>query len=159
MSPDEPAAGDVKREFAQLIRIQERLLNQLDEIRNELEAPTTVELVREIRNRTGSAVVEQLGQVTAAVEEAIRQLKLTESATRQEFLNEPGGEVRVEGVSNLPPPLARFLAERAEFPGFSYEVRTDDVRGWVIAWKEHTENGTIRGFGQFYERPYAWIDQ
>lgn len=159
MPSDETVATEAKREFAQLIRIQERLLTQLDRIRDELEAPTTAELVREIRNRTGSTVVEELGKVTAAVEEAIRQLKLTEAATRQEFLDEPGGEVRVEGVANLPPPLARFLAERAEFPGFTYDVRQDAVRGWVICWKEHTEDGMIRGFGQFYERPYAWIDE
>lgn len=159
MNADDAPAGEAKRELAQLIRMQERLLTQLDRIREELEAPGTAELIKEIRMRTGSAVAEGLGKVTAAVEEAIRQLKLSESAIRQELLSEPGGELHVEGVPNLPPALARFLAERTKFPGFSYGVRQDAVRGWVISWKEHTEDGTIRGFGQFYERPYAWLDE
>ena len=54
--------------------------------------------------------------------------------------------------------LARFLAERKENPAFSYRVQQDPVRGWVICWKEYTEDGRIRGYGQFYERPYAWLD-
>jgi hypothetical protein len=34
----------------------------------------------------------------------------------------------------------------------------DEVRGWMILWKEYTTRGTVRGFGQFYERPYAWLE-
>jgi len=49
--------------------------------------------------------------------------------------------------------LARFLSERTQFPGFK-----DEVRGWVIRWKEYTHRGTVRGCGQFYERLYAWLD-
>ncbi len=29
------------------------------------------------------------------------------------------------GISNLPAPLARFLSERTQFPGFKYEVMQD----------------------------------
>ena len=46
-----------------------------------------------------------------------------------------------------------------EVERFSYEVRQDSVRGWVIAWKEYTAEGIVRGFGQFYERPYAWLEE
>ena len=53
---------------------------------------------------------------------------------------------------------ARFLAERAQEPGFTYEVIQDPVRGWIVAWKEFTNRGTVRGYGQFCERPYAWLD-
>ena len=62
------------------------------------------------------------------------------------------------GVPDLPSPLQRFLAERTQFPGFTYEVVQDEVRGWVIRWKEYTARGRVRGFGQFYERPYAYLD-
>jgi hypothetical protein len=58
----------------------------------------------------------------------------------------------------MPAYLQRFLAERSNGPAFSYEVSQDEVRGWVIRWKEYTDQGTVRGFGQFYERPYAWLD-
>ncbi len=66
--------------------------------------------------------------------------------------------MEVEGVENLPGRLARFLAERKDSRGFSYEVVQDAVRGWMILWKEYTDDGRIRGYGQFYERPYAWLD-
>ena len=57
------------------------------------------------------------------------------------------------------PRLARFLAERMEMPGFTYKVIHDENRGWIILWKEYTQTGSVRGSGQFYERPYAWIDE
>ncbi len=65
----------------------------------------------------------------------------------------------ISGVGNLPATLARFLDERRELPGFTYEVLHDENRGWIILWKEYTQTGSVRGSGQFYERPYAWIDE
>lgn len=145
------------REFSQLLRIQERLLSMLQEVLDELSAPTTLTLLRELRNRTGSGTSESFGRITNSVEGAIRELKLFESELSKELLDEPG-EIAVEGVPNLPAPLARFLAERSQNPRFSYEVRDDPVRGWIIAWKEYTAQGIVRGYGQFYERPYAWLE-
>jgi len=78
-------------------------------------------------------------------------------AGRKRWPQGPGDEFSVDGVTNLPAPLSRFLAERSQYPGFKYKVIQDDVRGWVIRWKEYTHRGTVRGYGQFYERPYAWI--
>ena len=68
-------------------------------------------------------------------------------------------DFEVEGVTNMPAYLERFLAERSAQPGFTYEVVQDDVRGWMVCWKEFTHRGTVRGYGQFYERPYAWLDE
>ena len=34
----------------------------------------------------------------------------------------------------------------------------DEVRGWMICWKEYTHRGTVRGYGQICERPYAWLE-
>jgi hypothetical protein len=147
------------REYSQLLRMQERLLSQLLRVRDELVAPVTEGMLREIRNRTGSAPTEAVGEVISEVEEAIRALKLLESEVNAELLAEPGEEFTVDGVSNLPAPLGRFLAERSQYPGFKYDVVQDEVRGWVIRWKEYTHRGTVRGYGQFYERPYAWLDE
>jgi hypothetical protein len=68
-------------------------------------------------------------------------------------------QAEVDGIGNLPATLARFLAERMEMPGFTYKVIHDENRGWIILWKEYTQTGSVRGSGQFYERPYAWIDE
>jgi hypothetical protein len=146
------------REYSQLLRIQERLLAMLQEALDEIGAPTTLNLLRQLRNRTGSKAPEDFGRIANSVEGAIRDLKLFQSEVQNELLDERS-DVSVEGVSNLPAPLARFLAERSQNEGFSYEVRQDAVRGWVIAWKEYTGEGIIRGFGQFYERPYAWLEE
>ena len=146
------------REYSQLLRIQERLLSMLQEALDEIGAPTTQNLLRQLRNQTGSTAPEDFGRIASWVEGAIRDLKLFQSDIQNEFLADRS-EVSVEGVSNLPAPLVRFLAERTTNEQFSYEVRQDPVRGWIIAWKEYTAEGIIRGFGQFYERPYAWLEE
>jgi hypothetical protein len=146
-----------RREYAQLLRLHERLTVQLRRIRDELEAPGTGALVREITRRTGTAPGETLTEVLGSVEEALRSLKLSASRAQLALL-EHRPEVEVRGITNLPPSLSRFLAERAESSNFHYDVVQDEVRGWVIRWKEHTHDGRVRGYGQFYERPYAWLD-
>lgn len=158
MTVEARSTGNTLREFSQLLRIQERLLAMLQEVLDELRAPTTLTLLRELRNRTGSTSSESFGRVTNSVEGAIRELKVFESEIQNELLDDPA-LISVEGVPNLPAPLARFLAERTQNARFSYTVRQDPVRGWVIAWKEYTAEGIVRGFGQFYERPYAWLDE
>lgn len=150
--------GNGLREFSQLLRIQERLLGMLQDVLDELGAPTTLSLLRELRNRTGTTATDSFARVTSSVEDAIRELSVFESELKAELLEDPG-EVSVEGISNLPAPLGRFLAERTQNPRFSYEVRQDPIRGWIISWKEYTLQGIVRGFGQFYERPYAWLEK
>ncbi len=145
-----------KREYTQLLRLHERLLTQFERAGEELGAPGTTDLVKEIRARTGSAP--DLAPIKTAIEETIRALKLSESAIRSSVLETRATPSAVEGITNMPVYLQRFLAERAEGPGFSYEVHQDPVRGWVVCWKEYTSKGTVRGYGQFYERPYAWLE-
>ena len=145
------------REFSQLLRIEQRLLAMLEEVADELGAPTTLALLREARNRTGSTATETFARITTSVEGAIRELQVFESEIQKEILASPS-QISIEGISNLPATLVRFLAERSQNPRFSYEVRQDAVRGWIIAWKEYAAEGIVRGFGQFYERPYAWLD-
>lgn len=156
----QPTRGDLKeqeaRDLSQLMRIQERLLSQLQEARSELNTPATTELIAKLRSRTGNQPDTAFSQITAAVEEGIRCLMVFESEIKQELFSD-SDEMEVEGIPNLPPHLARFLAERASLNGFSYEVLQDPVRGWVIRWKEYTAMGTIRGSGQIFERPHAWL--
>jgi hypothetical protein len=90
--------------------MQERLLGQILRIRNELVAPLTGSLMHEIRNRTGSAPTKILADVISEVEGGISALKLLESEVQSALLKEPGEEFTVDGVSNLPAPLGRFLA-------------------------------------------------
>jgi hypothetical protein len=146
------------REYSQLLRIQERLLAMLQEALDEIGAPTTLNLLRQLRNETGSKAPEDFGRIANSVEGAIRELKIFQSEIQNELLSDRN-DVSVAGVPNLPAPLARFLAERSQNERFSYEVRQDSVRGWIISWKEYTAEGMVRGFGQFYERPYAWLDE
>ena len=146
------------REYAQLLRLQERMLSELERLREEVESGPIRHLMKVIRNRTGQSPEDGLSDVVRSLEEAIRAVKLFEGEIRKDAQADPES-LEVEGAPNLPAALARFLAEREELPGFRYEVVQDHVRGWVITWKEYTEEGTVRGSGQFYERPYAWFDQ
>lgn len=146
------------REYAQLLRLQERMLTDLQRLREEVDSGPTRHLMKVIRNRTGQSPEEGLSDVIRSIEEAIRTVKMFEVEIRKDAQAEPE-DLEVEGAPNLPATLARFLAEREELPGFHYEVVQDHVRGWIISWKEYTDQGTVRGSGQFYERPYAWFDQ
>lgn len=145
-----------KREYTQLLRLHEQLLGQFVRARDELLAPGTDSLVKRIKARTGSEP--ELTELKTAVEEAIRSLKLSQSRLESSLSQDREAEYDVEGISNLPAYLQRFLAERAGQPGFDYEVIQDEVRGWIICWKEYTDRGTVRGYGQICERPYAWLE-
>jgi hypothetical protein len=147
----------LNRKYAQLLRVQERLLDYLERVRGELDAPTTREMLQDVRGSAGSAIPDCVREIDAAVEEAIRAVQLCQSEINRELIHHPDS-FSVEGISNLPGALSRFLAERAETPGFKYEILQDPIRGWIVRWKEYTEMGTVRGHGQFYERPYAGID-
>jgi vacuolar-type H+-ATPase subunit H len=147
------------RSFAQLLRQQERIIKALEDLRDELEAPTTRALIREARRHATRDVEEALGEVRDRVQETLRAAQVCQSEIHRELMVNPGRAQVVDGPSNLPPVMARFLSERQRTPGFTYELREDEVRGWIIHWKEYTHRGTVRGSGQFYERPYAWLDE
>jgi len=156
MSDQQRPPSKAKREYTQLLRLHEQLLAEFMRARDELLAPGTDSLVKEIKGRTGSAP--DLTDIKTAVEESIRALKLSQSNIRTAVSDDMDSSFEIEGIANMPAYLQRFLAERAQEPGFSYEVEQDSVRGWIVKWKEHTSRGTVRGYGQFCERPYAWLD-
>jgi hypothetical protein len=149
--------AQAKREYTQLLRLHEQLLSQFTRAREALMAPGTSELIKRIKVRTGDAP--DLSDIQTSVEEAIRALKLSQSQIRAAVTDETDTSTfEVEGIVNLPAYLQRFLAERSQEAGFTYQVETDAVRGWIVSWKEYTSRGTVRGYGQFCERPYAWLD-
>lgn len=147
----------LSRKYGQLLRMQERLMIDLERARGELESPLTGQLLRDVQ-RSGSRIGANLSQATAAVEEALRAVQVCQSEIRRE-LTTSSDEFTLDGISNLPPTLAHFLAERVDLPGFHYEVLQDSIRGWIIRWKEYGDKGAVRGHGQFYERPYAWLNE
>jgi hypothetical protein len=148
--------AQAKREYTQLLRLHEQILGQFVRARDELAASGTSGLLKVIKGRTGTAP--DLAPVKEAVEGAIRALKLSESMIQLTIDDDPEMPLEVEGIANMPAYLQRFLAERTDNPGFRYEVLHDPVRGWMVCWKEYTNRGTVRGYGQFCERPYAWLD-
>lgn len=152
--PDGVSAADI----SQLIRVQERLLTQLQRVRGELSAPTTNQILKRIRNRAGTGPLDAFHKIATSVEEAIRTLKIFESEIKGVILADTAEET-IDGIPDLPPHLARFIAERSRLPGFTYEVKQDPVRGWTICWKEYAAGGTVRGYGQIYERPHAWVEE
>lgn len=141
----------------QLVRLQERLLQLVRQVRDELTAPTTRQLLQRGTQGRGVTAEEAVGDVAAGIEKAIRALKVWEMEIRA-GLEEKSRSPSLRGAPDLPARIARFLAERAERPGFSYEFDHDLLRGWVLRWKEYTPDGRIRGYGQLFERPYAWLD-
>ena len=146
-----------KKIHSQLLNLHERILTRLNQCREDLNAPTTQHMVRRLRQETGGPAGLQVARVVEAVEGALRSVQVCQSELQKELVDTPEPH-SVEGIANLPASLARFLAERSESPRFEYDVLQDPIRGWVIRWKEYTENGSVRGRGQFYERPYAWLD-
>ena len=154
---DEPqATRDPKRPYTQLLRLHVQLLGQLTRVRNELVAPGTDTLLKRIKGETGAEP--DLSELRAAVEEAIKSLKLSQSRIQTALADRQEPSTLDTGIPNLPAYLQRFLQERAGQPGFSYTVGKDEVRGWIIRWKEYTHRGTVRGYGQICERPYAWLE-
>ena len=156
MADGKETQAQAKREYTQLLRLHEQLLGQMVRARDELAASGTEGLLKVIKGRTGTAP--DLTPVQEAVEKAIRALKLSESQIQLTIDDDPEVSLDVAGIANMPAYLQRFLAERADNPGFRYEVEHDPVRGWMVCWKEYTSRGTVRGYGQFCERPYAWLD-
>lgn len=151
-------ASEKPKVYSQLLRQQERALVLLRRILDEIDAPMTRSLLKRMRSESTGELEEGVTHVVTKVEDAIRAAQYCESEIHRELVASQGDQTPA-APSNLPVALDRFLAERRDSPGFTFEMGQDPVRGWVIRWKEHSEEtGTVRGAGQFYERPYAWLE-
>lgn len=150
-------APEHAKAYSQLLRQQERALGLLQRIIDEVDAPMTKSLLKRLRSETTGELQEGVAEVVEKIEDAIRAVQYCESEIHRELVASQSEQVPT-GLSNLPVALDRFLAERRDSPGFNFEMGQDPVRGWVIRWKEYSEEGNVQGAGQFYERPYAWLE-
>jgi len=149
-----------KREHGALLRLQRRLLWQIQRLRDELAAPSVASLVRQLRQSSGSRAAERTPAIKGAIEEAIRALQVWGAEIHDEMAaGEPENPTTNLVPQGLPPSLARFLRERQQTADCHIEVLHDPERGWVVHWKEYTFEGVLRGGGQFAERPYAWLEE
>jgi hypothetical protein len=154
---DPPLGSTVSSVYSQLLRQQERAIAHLQGVKDELDTATTRALLDRLRGESDGDVEDSVSQVLAIIEDALRAAQHCHSEIQQALLAPARDPERV-GPDNLPSRLERFLAERQDTPGFTYEVHQDLVRGWIIRWKEYSKEGVVRGAGQFYERPYAWLN-
>lgn len=157
-SGDDTLPANPTKGFSQLLRQQERALGLLRRILEEVDAPMTRSLVKRLRGEATGSIEDGVGEVVAKVEDAIRTVQYCQSEIHRALVASTETEKAPAEPSNLPAALARFLAERRDSPGFTFEMDQDPIRGWIIRWKEYSGTGTVRGAGQFYERPYAWLD-
>ncbi|MCA9737398.1 MAG: hypothetical protein R3E98_05240 [Gemmatimonadota bacterium] len=151
------AAPSLRREFSQLLGLNEHLSSELELLRRELSAPLTRALLDSVGARSDTTVPTVFEEAARAIDVALAALGRCDAELHTR-IRAPLGELHLDGIPALPPRLSRFLAERQDIPGFHYEVRRDRVRGWVVHWKEYGTDGALRGAGQFYERPYAWLE-
>ena len=151
------STGETAKVYSQLLRQQERALGLLRRIIDEVDSPMTKSLLKRLRAETTGDLEEGVAEVVAKIEDAIRAAQYCESEIHRELVASLGEQAST-GLADLPVILDRFLAERRDTPGFSFEMGQDPIRGWVIRWKEVSENGNVRGAGRFYERPYAWLE-
>jgi len=159
MSTSKDSVHAVARELSQLLTLQDRILATLSDVRDQLSHPQTEELLKAYR-MVSDKEERLMSQVLAGMEQVILDLKVAEAEVRSVLTrdSEDSDSPHIAGLPAMPARLERFLAQRSETPGFEYEVLEDPVRGWIVRWKEFTAFGTVRGHGQFYERPYAWLD-
>lgn len=155
---DVPSSGPERtRTYSQLLRQQERALQLLHRIADELQAPVTDSLLDQLQSPPAAGVRKRVEEVLARIQDAIQTAEECESAIHRALVK-PDGDEPLPGPPNLPAALVRFLAERKDSPGFSFDIVQDPIRGWVIRWKDYGQDGSVCGGGQFYENPYAWLE-
>jgi hypothetical protein len=142
----------------QLLRQQDRAFQLLQQARNEIDTPVTRSLLARIRAEAAEEVETGISEAVEMLGTAIQAVQYCQSELRRELIT-ARGKREASMREELPAALARFLAERATSPGFTYETSHDPVRGWIIHWKQFTSDGTVRGAGHLAERPYAWLDE
>jgi hypothetical protein len=107
-------------------------------------------------------VRERIAALTLALEESLRELtSLHAELTRPEAAVSPDSGNPGSAESQLPREMAetlhRYLRRHARSRGFRHELLHDEVRGWVVRWREIADDGTVVASGRLYERPWKWL--
>ena len=141
----------------QLLTQNGRALQTLQTVSQTLDTPATRTMLASLRDETTTDAEAAVEQVLAKLEGLIQAMHYCQSELRRELENAQGGE-SLRDRDHLTGTLGRFVTERERTPGFSWETFEDPVRGWVVKWKQMTAAGMVRGAGQLWEKPYAWMD-
>jgi hypothetical protein len=150
------APEDPRLSYAQILRLQERLKNDLLQLRGDLDSPAVREITRVLEEREGSRISQPLVRLRRILEEVIAAAEDAARDIEAELVRISQRE-REHDAAELPGGLARFVDERSSCPGFSYELDRDPERGCVLRWTETLESGEVRARGTLHEIPYAWI--
>jgi len=154
---DSSFPGDRATITAQLLTQNGRALQYLQTASQTLDTPATRTLLSKLRSEATTDAEAAVEQVLAKLEGLIQAALYCQSELRRELENSQGKE-SIRDRDHLPGALGRFITERESSPGFSWETFEDPIRGWVVKWKQMTAAGTVRGAGQLWEKPYAWMD-
>jgi len=147
---------DAQRDhYVRILEFYQHVRDILLQLRADVDALSTPSTTTTQADRPEGVAL--LTRLTSALDEVLETARSGEGQIHRELTR-----ILEEGTGNeddLPPGLARFVADRASSPGFEYEVAHDIIRGRVLKWTEHTEDGWVRGSGLLYENPHAWIEE
>jgi hypothetical protein len=161
VSPDLPPLRPEEGKSAWLLlRHEAELRSRLERMCAGLADPALARVVDGLARPEG--VRERISALTLALEESLRELTgLHAELTRPEETASASTAGADAGQPRLPPEIAamlqRFLRRHARSRGFRHELRHDEVRGWVVRWKEVADDGTVVASGRLYERPWKWL--
>jgi len=142
---------------SQLLTQNGRALQSLQTLSQALDTPATRTLLGKLRDEATTDAEAAVEQVLAKLEGLLQAVHYCQSELRRELESSQGSD-SLRDRDHLPGALGRFITERESSPGFSWETFEDPIRGWVVKWKQMTAAGTVRGAGQLWEKPYAWMD-
>jgi hypothetical protein len=151
--PEPPPPGSATE---RILRQQDRLRHEFLRLRAELDSPQARELRRGLRQGGRIELAEGLTEILESVEGALRSVRTLEGVLRSP--EGAGTRPYPDLPSELPLRLRQFLDERRRKGRLEWTLQGDSLRGWILRWKEYTEEGNVRGSGRLYERPHAWIN-
>jgi len=161
VSPDPPPLRPEEGKSAWLLlRHEAELRGRLERMCAGLGDPALARVVDGLARPEG--VRERIAALTLALEESLRELtSLHAELTRPEEVLSPDSGSAGSDDSQLPREMAetlrRYLRRHARSRGFRHELLHDEVRGWVVRWREIADDGTVVASGRLYERPWKWL--
>ena len=152
----EPNPKDAQRDhYVRILEFYQHVRDLLLQLRADVDALSTPSSTTTRSDRPEGVAL--LTRLTSALDEVLETARTGEGQIHRELTR-----ILEDGTGSeddLPPGLARFVADRASSPGFEYDVDHDPIRGRVLRWTERTEEGWVRGSGLLYENPHAWIEE
>lgn len=165
--PDEPGTTGPARESAKAARstgsdqslidgMRRRVRRLLSEVEGILHDPAST---REMERLSGPATLEAdkaLAEMKLGLEAALNgATRLGRAFSDEDALPPLLAHLDRPLPRGLPESVERFLRERSRAPGFEYELRDDETRGWLLSWKQRDSDGQLLGAGHLYERPFS----